>query len=329
MASHAKFFIVTTMLLMATCSLALAAHGWKVNTSVPFPFGREGACIAGVGDQIFIIAGFGPSGDTSTNTVYTISSDSYTTGLAPIPSPPATRSEVAGVAHGGAVYCLGGRSALALSNNQRYDPHNDSWTTLAPLPIPVDAEYSAVVVGDQIHVIGGRTDFATAPFTNPKTDAHQVYDIPSNTWSSATPLPGGPRSDMCAVAHGNRIYVMGGNPPFSGSAVTTVDIYDVSAGSWSAGPPMPAPRANESCGVLGNSIYVLGGVDPIFTLHTDVFRFDIDKGTWSTSAPEPTADAETPGSVHGGRIFVITGGFEGLGAGPLGLVNQSFKPTPP
>ena len=323
-----KFLVVTTVLLFMMSSITFAANTWATNTPVPTPFGREGACIGGVGDRIFIIAGLGPSGDSDTNTAYTIPSDSYTTGLAPIPGPPATRSEVAGVVHDGFVYCLGGRSATALANNQRYDPGTNNWTTLAPLPIPVVSEYSAVAVDDQIHVIGGRTDGATAPFGNPKTDAHQVYDIASDTWSSAAPLPGGPRSDMCVVAKGNHIYVMGGNPPSSGDAVATMDIYDVSAGTWSAGRPMPEPRANESCGVLGNSIYVLGGVQPIFTIHNDVFRFDIDKGTWSTSDPEPTGNAETPGTAHGGRIFVITGGFEGLGSGPLGQVNQSFKPTP-
>ncbi len=327
MQPRGKILLLVGMLLVS-CSAVLAKSGWTANSPVPSPFGREGACIAGVGDQVFIISGFGPFGDSVTNTAYNISSDSYTTGLAPMPAP--ARSEVAGVAHGGFVYCLGGRSFSTLALNQRYDPSSNTWTTLSSLLVPVDVEYSAVVVGDEIHVIGGRTDGATVPFSSPKTSAHQVYDIASDTWSLALPLPGPPRSDMCAVAKGNNIYVMGGHEGGS-SAVTTVDIFDVSAGTWSPGPPLLAPRANASCGVLGNSIYLIGGVQPFGVFQATVFRFDIDRGTWSTvtSAPELVGEAETPGIVHGGKIFVIGGGFFGAGAGPLGTVNQSFKPTPP
>ncbi len=321
-------YLAFIVAMLATGSAVSALSRWTTNAPVPFPFGREGACVADVGDTIFFIAGFGPFGDSTTNSAYDIAHDSWTVGtLAPIPGPP--RSEVSGVSHGGSVFCLGGRFGTTLNLNQRYDPSTNTWTTLAPIPIPVDAEYSAVVVGDQIHIIGGRTDGATVPFSAPKTSAHQVYDIASDTWSAAAALPGAPRSDMCAVEHGNLIYVIGGNVvPFDG-AVATVNIFDVAAGTWSFGPSLPAPRANASCAVLGNSIYVIGGVQPFGLSHTDTFRFDIDQGVWSVSTPKPTVVAETPGVPHGDHIFVIGGGFFGSGSGPVGMLNQSFKPTPP
>ncbi len=313
--------------IMAMSVAALAQKGWKTNAPVPAGFGREGACVANVGDVIYFIAGFGPSGDSATNSAYTIPKDSWNTGtLAPIPGP--VRSEVIGVDHGGSVYCLGGRAGgSTLDFNQRYDPSSDSWTALAPLLTPVDAEYSGVVVGDTIHVIGGRTDGATVPFSNPKTSAHQVYDIASDTWSFGPALPGDPRSEMCAVAKGNNIYVMGGNSLLSGAgAVATVDIYDVAHATWSAGPPLPVPRANAACAAIGNNIYVIGGVDPAGVFHNDTFALDVDKGTWSSSTPKPTATAETPGIPHGGQIFVIGGGFFGAGGGALGTINESFRP---
>ena len=325
-----RMYFALILTLLAACSAAFAGATWTPNTPVPFPFGREGACIAFsgvVGDDIYIVAGFGPFGDSVTNTGYHIATDTYTTGLAPIPGPP--RSEVAGVSHDDLVYCLGGRFGTTLTLNQRYDPTTNTWTTLAPLLVPVDAEYSAVLVGGQIHVIGGRTDGATVPFSGPKTSAHQVYDIATNTWSLAAPLPGPPRSDMCAVATGGLIYVIGGNVvPFDG-AVATVNVFDVAAGAWSPGVPLPAPRANEACAVLGHAIYVIGGIHPFGVFHADTFRFDIDTGTWSTSTSKPVATAETPGVPHGGEIFTIGGGFFGAGAGPLGTINQSFRPTPP
>ena len=322
--------LVLSVTTLVICSAVLAApptSAWKTNAPVPTPFGREGACQGVVGNTIFLIAGLGPSGDSNTNSAYNTIKDTWTVGvLAPIPGP--VRSEGAGVAHGGFVYCLGGRPQFQVgSMNQRYDPTTDTWTTLAPLPVAVADEYGAVVVGDQIHVIGGRTDGATAPFSEPKTSAHQVYDIASDTWSLAAPLPGPPRSELCVVAKGNNIYVLGGAA--LSSAVATVDIYNVAAGTWSAGPPLPAPRANAACGVLGNAIYLTGGVEPAGVFHNDTYRFDVDKGMWSVRTPKPTATAETNGVVHGGEFFVIGGGFFGAGAGPLGTVNESFKPTPP
>src|SRR5712691_135205 len=328
------FTAVAILALLVTCSAAFAQGEWTSNTPVPFPFGREGACIAGSGGtsfRIYIIAGFGPFGDSNTNTAYNPVTDSYTTGLAPRPGP--ASSEGAAVDHGDSIYCLGGRVPAAANRNDRYDPSSDSWTTLAPLPVPVAAEYSAAVVGQEIHVIGGRlpTLGATVPFSSPKTNAHQVFNVAQGTWSTTSnpPLPGPARSEMCAVAHGNTIYVMGGNVvPFDG-AVATVNIYKASSKTWSLGAPMPAPRANAACGVLGNSIYVAGGIHPFGVFHNDTFRYDIDTDTWTIDTPKPTATAETTGVSHGGQIFVIGGGFFGAGAGLVGMVNESFRPTPP
>lgn len=332
--------LVAVMLLVAG-TVAYAQGVWQTNAPLPAGFGREGACIAGSSAadvngvakfRIYIAAGFGPFGDSNTNTAYDPETDTYTTGLAPRPGPP--NSEGAGAGRGGFVYCLGGRGFGATNRNDRYDPSTNSWTTLAPLPIGVAAEYSAAVVGNEIHVIGGRLAgppfFATVPFSGPKTNAHQVYKIGRNTWSTTSdpPLPGAARSEMCAVAHGNKIYVMGGNV-VSFDAVANLDIYNVSSKTWSPGAPMPAPRANAACGVLGNSIYVAGGIHPFGVFHNSTMRYDIDTGTWTIDTPMPVATAETTGVSHGGQIFVITGGFFGAGGGPLGTVNQSFRATPP
>ena len=334
MSSKRILFLVIASLL--SCSAAFAQGVWTTNALVPAGFGREGACIAGSSAafqgvekfRIYIIDGFGPSGDSNTNYFYDPETDSYTTGLASIPGPP--RSEGAGVERSGFIFCLGGRAGSALSLNQRYNPTTNSWVTLAALPVAVAAEYSAVVVGAEIHVIGGRTDGATVPFSGPKTSVHQVFHVGKQTWSFRAPLPGLPRSEMCAVAHGHKIYVTGGNVvPFDG-AVSTLNIYDVDADSWSLGASMPAPRANAACAVLGNSIYVNGGKPGFaFSLSAATFRYDIDTDSWTPDTPKPTATGETVGISHGGQMFVIGGGFFGLGGGPLGRINESFRPTPP
>lgn len=333
--------LLAVIALLFTATPVLALGVWTTsppNAPLPAPFNREGACIAlssapdvgGVSAaRIYVIAGFGPGGDSTTNSAYDVGANTWNVGtLAPIPGVP--RSEGAAVSRSGFIYCLGGRFGTTLNNNQRYDPATDTWVTLAPMPVPVASEYSAVVVGKEIHVIGGRTGSGTVPFSAPKTDVHQVYHIGKNTWTTEAPLPGGPRSEMVAVAKGNKIHVFGGNVVPFGAAVATHDVYDVAKNAWSVGPPMLAPRANAAAGVLGNSIYVIGGKASFGgALTTTVQRFDIDKGTWSFDTPKPNASAETVGISHGGEIFVIGGGFFGSGSGVIGTRNESFRPTPP
>ena len=334
MSSKRILFLVIASLL--TCSAAFAQGVWTTNALVPAGFGREGACIAGSSAafkgvekfRIYIIDGFGPLGDSNTNYFYDPETNSYTTGLAPIPGPP--RSEGAGVERSGFVFCVGGRAAGTLNLNQRYNPTTNSWATLAAMPLAVAAEYSAVVVGAEIHVIGGRIGSATVPFSAPKTSVHQVFHVGKQTWSFRASLPAPARSEMCAVAHGNKIYVIGGNVVPFGVAVSTLNIYDVDADSWSLGGSLPAPRANAACAVLGNSIYVNGGKAAFaLPLSAATFRYDIDTDSWSTDTAKPTATGETVGIPHGGQMIVIGGGFFGLGGGPLGRINESFRPTPP
>src|SRR5712691_5838236 len=105
-------------------------------------------------------------------------------------------------------------------------------------------------------------------------------------------------------------------------------------GEWTSNTPVPFPFGREGAciagsGVLGNSIYVTGGIHPFGVFHNDTFRYDIDTDTWTIDTPKPTATAETTGVSHGGQIFVIGGGFFGAGAGAVGTINESFRPTPP
>ena len=326
------------LVMLAAASTALAQGKWTVHAPIPFPFGREGSCqgssdlpnVSGVvSDRIYIIAGFGPFGDSVTNTAYDTATDTYTPGLAPIPGPP--RSEGAGVVdQNGLVYCLGGRTFMCLDTNERYNPPTDSWAVLAPMPIPVCDEYSAATIdntsgNEQIHVIGGRTDGATVPFSAPRTDAHQIYDIATNAWVLGPPLPGGPRAEMCVAAHGREIHVLGGVDTF-GVVVNTHDVFNVVTGTWAPAAPMLQSRANAACAFIGNNLYVAGGVSPFGVFLSSTERFDHMTGTWSPQALKPTATAETQGISLGGMMWEVGGGFFGAGSGPLGMINESFKP---
>jgi N-acetylneuraminic acid mutarotase len=264
---------------------------------------------AGFGSRarIYMTHGFSAtSGDSDDVRVYDIEADVW---LNPAPIPPSgnPRSEGAGVDHGGLIYCLGGRFIGVLDLVEAYDPTSNSWTVLSPMPTP-RAGLAVAGKGSRIYAIGGRT--GGSPCSGQAVNVAEVYDIPSDSWTaiSAPPIP---VSDATAVAHGGRIFLIGGcTGPFLGILEDAVQIYDPQSDSWSTGALMPTARHNLALGVLGNTIYAIGGES---AGNLDVVEaYDIDKDVWTaalTSKPNPSS--ENYGVSHGGKIYVPGSGIFG------------------
>jgi hypothetical protein len=114
------------------------------------------------------------------------------------------------VTDGTSIYCAGGYSFSfpgLVPQLIRYDPGPNTWTALAPIPVP-STMASAVYYPptNKIYVFGGSDpDAATV------NNLNQIYDVASNSWSTGTPLP-----DLRAfMASGydktnGKIYLVGG-----------------------------------------------------------------------------------------------------------------------
>ncbi|GMS80291.1 hypothetical protein PENTCL1PPCAC_2466, partial [Pristionchus entomophagus] len=61
------------------------------------------------------------------------------------------------------------------------------------------------------------------------------------------------------VTYKNKIYVMGGNQHFV-SRLSSVECYDPVEDTWTSLPDMPHSRADGAACVLGDLIYVSGGL---------------------------------------------------------------------
>jgi large repetitive protein len=196
---------------------------WTTLTSMPTA--RAGAAAAVIDDGIFVIGGrqstSGPcSGGPYLGTVekYDIDADTWST-VAPLPNP---RSDLAAVAHGGKIFvfggCTGTTSAPSVTNEvDMYDPQTNTWTTgLASMPTP-RASLVAGHSGNQVYAIGG-TDGVSA------SSANEVYDIPSNSWSTNTAMPTA-RQEAGVNSHGGRIYVVGGAQPAFGSSTAANEVF--------------------------------------------------------------------------------------------------------
>ncbi len=314
---------------------------------VPVPAGREGFATTVINNQIIVthgsictagvcIGGMGVA-DTPHTRIYDIQKDfHYAVGGRGICD------------QGGGVIDFGVCKTLEV-----YDPVKDrlkntsslAWTTLPSMPT-ARAGLAAVVVGHKLYAIGGRTAghdehgmVVVEPGTGTALKDLEAYDIAAGTWTAPceTTPPGVPPGlkcmtmkamDVAAIAHGGKIYVIGGEGE-GGVLLNTVQIYDVLSNTWSFGTPMPtaangeSTRANLALAACGNVILALGGrttsADP--TSNT-LQSYEIATDNWITcnptitTPPMPTCLMPTPKSEHGaisqgGVVHVLGSGIFG------------------
>ena len=148
--------------------------------------------------------------------------------------------------------------------------------------------------GGKIYLFGGFTsDFGV-------TDAVDVYDIGSKSWSEGAPLPH-PRAAAHAVVVGDHICVGAGRS--AGLAVVEAfECYDTTSDSWDVDVPWDKgavlfPVADDE------SVYAFG--DEYGSNDTDAARFDLSDNAWHDIAAAPT-DVATEAVVRlGDDIFVF------------------------
>jgi N-acetylneuraminic acid mutarotase len=305
--------------LLASLAAGAQAEGtWQ--SLAPLPEATEGLSAANVGNRIVAAYGDGELlGDSTQTLIYNIADDSWSSG----PNAPGPGSaEGIAVSHGDSVYALGGRNGAGTDNN-RFTPETETWTTLAPLPKGRDG-LGAAVVGNSIYAVGGRPETGGPCSGSEQFADVERYDIASNTWSTVAPLPT-PRSDVGAIAHGGKIYVFGGCKEGAASVTGEVDIYSRTKNSWSEGAPMPTPRAGfYGIGIKGDDIYVMGGLDAGGKASSANEVYDISDNSWSVDTPMTHPRGEMGVASHGGRIYTIGGGIPAFGTPQF--TNDVFLP---
>ncbi len=136
--------------------------------------------------RAYAIGGIGVRGDSEIRSQaerYSPGSDQWTS-IAPLPTALHGMSAIGD--DNGHIFVFGGASTLDDSGIQnstlQYDIASNSWSIIAPMPVPT--RNSAVVMDDAglIYVLGGMS--AAGP-----TNTVQVYDPEFNSWATQTPLP--------------------------------------------------------------------------------------------------------------------------------------------
>jgi N-acetylneuraminic acid mutarotase len=222
---------------------------WIEKAPLPVPLNQNFHALVAYQNKIY---------DLLTNEVYDITNDSWSA-IAPNPQ---GRAGIHPVVVGGKIYAVGGVNTvvdffLTRNNNFVYDPTNNSWSEMAPVPTSV-ASYVSAVVDGKIYIVGGRHADnwyrISSPDNYSSTNIVQVFDPETNSWSQGTPLPYYITDiDGCAtvgVYAEKRIYVFGGG---------ATQIYDPYNGIWINGSTMPSARRYFSVVNVKDKLYVLGG----------------------------------------------------------------------
>ncbi|KJZ74295.1 hypothetical protein HIM_06301 [Hirsutella minnesotensis 3608] len=190
-----------------------------------------------------------------------------------------------------------------------------------PVPNPRQ-EHSTVAINETLlAVVGGVAPAANGPDT---TDLVQLYDIPSNSWRTGSPIPIKLNHPNVAVVNG-KMYVLGGlenGPNIAGEPINWIAtgrtfVYDASLDSWKELNAMPSGTARGSAvtGVHGEMIYVAGGMTVLRQPYQDsvtlTTAFNTSSGEWQRLPPAaaniPDGRQHATGSVVGDTLYVIGG----------------------
>ena len=208
------------------------------------------------------------------------------------------------------IYCAGGYSISlpgVVPQLVRYDPGPNTWTALAPIPVP-SSMASAVYYPptNKIYVFGG-----SDPDAETVNNLNQIYDIASNTWSTGAPLPD-LRSFMASgySPDNGKIYLVGGyNTALVDSGQPDTWEYDPVADTYTNKTDFPELAGGYASGIINGHLYVAGGRDNNNVSLSTVWDYDIAADTWTQKNDMPGTQNNVRGSaVALDSLFVFGGG---------------------
>jgi N-acetylneuraminic acid mutarotase len=308
---------IAILLLSATFHFSsVAADGDSWAERAPMPTARAGLGVAVVNGKIYAIGGLDNNTYLGVNEEYDPDTNSWTT-KAPMPT---ARSGFAIAVYDRKIYVIGGTTGDSTSSasgftgkTEVYDPATNIWKTKASMPTP-RADLSAGVVDGKIYLIGGKKYIPSDPYYK-ESDANEVYDLATDSWSNKTAVPIATFGYASAVVD-NKIYIIGGGTQFweryDLTYVTANQVYDPAKDKWSSGATFnPEGSYMASAATSGidapKRIYLMGGF--ILNDYSNVTNvYDPGRNAWSTSSPMPTPRLYFDLAVVNDVLYAI-GGF--------------------
>ncbi|MBA2625328.1 MAG: hypothetical protein H0U89_06970 [Acidimicrobiia bacterium] len=181
-----------------------------------------------------------------------------------------------------------------------------AWRQRAGTPVAL-AEVASAVIDGRLYVLGGGHP------------AMLAFDLSSREWSNPTELARRPHpgDHHAAEVVAGKLYLLGGMGPAAG----VVQVYDPTADRWTTGPDMPLAVGSASSAVLGERIFVAGGIVGSATA-ARAARFNPATGAWKRLPRMPRARNHAASAACDGRFWVVGG--RGPGSGDSNVVADGF-----
>jgi N-acetylneuraminic acid mutarotase len=229
----------------------IASDSWQLGPQLPQP--NNHGMAAAVNGKVYLLGGQSTDdqqGATAVDQVYEL--DPAKGAWVEKARMPTARSGGVAVAHDGKIYVAGGRVPRG-NDFAVYDPAADRWEVLPNLPSQRNHITGAAING-RIHIVGGRLGNGLSPL---KSDANEVFDPQTRTWTTAAPMLSG-RSGMNGVVAKGCFHVWGGEAPTG--MTPQHEYYDPRTDKWSSLPNMPIPiHGVVGSAFVGGLIWVTGG----------------------------------------------------------------------
>jgi N-acetylneuraminic acid mutarotase len=230
----------------------VATNTWS--TVRPLPAGRSGANgVTALKGKLFMTGGANSSGQlTRTLFIYDPATNSWSRGA---DLPRAAGCGIQG-AIGGQLYvyagCIGVPVVPDAHRFFRYNPHTNTWATLAPPPRRHTFSPFGAALGDKFYLGGGWWDHAPTGF-------FYAYDPATDTWAERAGVPhgGGHAFGAYSVLRG-KLYVAGGIDD-GGFPTQDLSVYDPVTNTWAEKALMPLYRRNAIGAFGGGRFFVMGG----------------------------------------------------------------------
>ncbi len=201
------------------------------------------------------------------------------------------------------------------------------WTNGPALPQP-NGESVTGVVGDQLHVCGGRMPGGEANASwNDHTDIgdHFVLADLSAAWERAAPLPTARNSAAAAVLRGGW-HVVGGRTVTSGNT-SAHEVYDPAEDKWRSAAPMPQAQGGLAAAAIGGKLYAFGG--EFFGngggVYPESWAYDPKADSWAAIPDMPHPRHGLGAVAVSDDIYVIGGALQAGGNQTSNLV-EIFTP---
>lgn len=268
-----------------------ATDAWTEGPSLPAA--RHHPMLIGTGESLWAIGGYrqqaGVGDWINSREVWQLSATGWS--WSEVPALPVPQAEAVGLAHGGHVHLISGRSPGGEANAAWTDQvdvathlvlDGDRWHEARPCPMARNSAAGAVLDG-AMWVAGGRT------VSGGGTGQLDRYDPADDRWDTLAPIPVSPATGvqvgggLAMAAMQGKLVAFGGEwfrpraEGGGGGVFAETWIYDPATDAWTQGPEMRTPRHGLAAASSGGRIYALGGGDVVSGGHAtalvEVFNF--------------------------------------------------------